>query len=238
MVTLLDQGFDAVLGAVGLPYSKRIALQGTHLDGVFWGLEFLSEVKAGKTFDLGKQVVIVGGGNVAIDVAMTALRLSGATVGLFCLESREEMPAYAHEVEKAEAEGIEIHPGWGPAAILGSPEKVSGVEFRRCLAVFDEQRNFAPTFDEQQRTTVEADAVVLAIGQAPPESVPREKDGVFLAGDVTGQVSGGGSAVHAVASGRVAAERIDRYLGGDGDMSLRFGDNTPPNPWIGREEGF
>ncbi len=238
MSDLLSQGFDALLIAVGLPNSKKIAIGGNDLDGVFWGLEFLSAVKAGETFDLGQSVVVVGGGNVAIDVAMTALRLSGATVRLFCLEGRDEMPAHTREIEKAEAEGIEIDPGWGPSVILGAQARVRAVAFRRCVAVFDEQRHFAPSFDEQQRMTVDADSVILAIGQAPPDDVPAEGEGVFLAGDVAGTSADGGSVVHAVASGRAAAERIDRYLGGDGSVSLELADHAPPGAWIGREEGF
>ncbi len=235
MLGLLDQGFDALLIAVGLPNSARIAIERNNLDHVYWGLEFLREVKARRSFNLGRKVVIVGGGNVAIDVAMTALRLSGGSVRLFCLESREEMPAYGHEIAKAEAEGIEINPSWGPAAILGEQGNVSSVEFRRCLAVFDDQGNFAPAFDDQQRMTVEADAVILAIGQTPPESIPTEQEGVFLAGDITG---GQMSVVHAIASGRASAERIDRYFGGDGDMSLHISDRTPPSAWLDREERF
>jgi formate dehydrogenase beta subunit len=235
MLGVLDEGFGAVLVAVGLPESKRIDIKGGDLDGVLWGLEFLSAVKAGKTFALGRQVIVIGGGNVAIDVAMTALRLSGGAVRLFCLEGRQEMPAFAHEIEKAEAEGIEINPSWGPASILGDSGRVTGVEFRRCVAVFDEQRKFAPEFDEQQRKQAAADSVIFAIGQAPAEGMPREQDGVFLAGDITG---GSMSVVHAVASGRSAAERIDRYLGGDGQISLQLGDHGPPNAWIGREQGF
>jgi formate dehydrogenase beta subunit len=245
MVQLQDQGFDAVLVAVGLPKSKRIAIEGIDLDGVFWGIEFLKDVKAGAVYDLGREIVIVGGGNVAIDVAMTALRLSWGlrkdsppNARLFCLEGREEMPAHAHEIEKAEAEGIEISPGWGPLAILGTQGRVKGVEFRRCVAVFDQQGNFSPTFDEQQRITITADAVLLAIGQVAPEGLPAEREGVFLAGDIAGGRAGGGSVVDAVASGRAAAERIDRYFHGDGNTSLQLTDHTPPSPWLGREEGF
>jgi len=235
MAGLRQQGFDAVLIAVGLPYSRRLGLPGVELDGVFWGLEFLSAVKAGKRFELGREVVVVGGGNVAIDVAMTALRLSGGSVRLFCLEDRAEMPAHAHEIARAEAEGVEINCRWGPAAIHGSAGHVGSVEFRRCLAVFDDERNFAPTFDEQQRITVTASSVILAIGQAPPKDIPAEGDGVFLAGDIVG---GELSVVHAVASGRGAAERIDRHLGGDGDLSLLLGGTSSARPWLGRETGF
>ncbi len=235
MIDLAGKGFDAVLIAVGLPNSKRISLEGNNLDGVLWGLEFLRAVKEGETFDLGKKIVVVGGGNVAIDVAMTARRLSGATVNLLCLESREEMPAHAHEIEKAEVEGIIVDPSWGPAAIHGANGRVCSVEFRRCAAVFDEQHNFAPRFDEQTRQSVDADTVILAIGQAPPDNVPAEAESVFLAGDIAG---GQMSVVDAVASGRAAAERIDSRLGGDGDVSLRFSDPAPPAARIGREDGF
>ncbi len=221
-----------------------------------------AEFKSGTTFDLGKRVIVVGGGNVAIDVAMTALRLAarvGTTtqhgkdtgqrvdpchpgarpsVRLFCLESREEMPAHDFEIERAEEEGVEINAGWGPVAIRGKQGGVEAVEFQRCLSVFDEQRRFCPTFDEQQRTRAAADTVILAIGQVAPEGVPMEQEGVFLAGDISGVTAAGGSAIQAVASGRAAAERIDRYLGGDGIISFSLGDHPAPNPRIGRDEGF
>ncbi len=172
-------------------------------------------------------VVVVGGGNVALDVAMTARRLSGGSVRLFCLESRTEMPAHAQEVARAEPEGIEVNPRWGPATILGAHGKVSGVRFRRCVAVFDERRNFAPVFDAQETVTVNADVVILAVGQAAPRDLPAEQEGVFHAGDITGATL---LVVHAVASGRAAAERIDRHLGGNGDVSLRRADRGPPGP--------
>jgi NADPH-dependent glutamate synthase beta subunit-like oxidoreductase/Pyruvate/2-oxoacid:ferredoxin oxidoreductase delta subunit len=235
MADLLCQGFDAVLIAVGLPEAKKIPLAGSELAGVHWGLDFLLAVKAGRSFDLGREIVVVGGGNVALDVAMTALRLSGGTVRLFCLESRTEMPAHANEIAKAEAEGIQINPGWGPAVIRDERGAVSSVEFRRCVRVFDDQRKFSPVFDEQERVTISADSLILAIGQAATKDIPLEENGVFLAGDIAG---GQMSVVHAVASGRAAAERIDKFLGGDGDVSVRLGSYPLPNPRIGREEGF
>lgn len=237
MRDLRNVGFDAVLIAVGLPESKRIELQGSDLEGVFWGLEFLTDAKAGGQPNLGENVVVVGGGNVAIDVAMTAQRLSGGRVRLFCLERRAEMPAHAHEIEKAEEEGVQINDGWGPALIHDEDGRVTSVEFRRCVAVFDEKRRFAPRFDDELRQTVEADSVILAIGQQAPDGLPREAGGVFLAGDILGP-AGGGSAVQAVASGRSAAERIDRHLGGDGVISPRLTDHDRPNDWIGRDESF
>jgi hypothetical protein len=148
------------------------------------------------------------------------------------------MPAHPHEIARAEAEGIRIHPAWGPAAILGSQGRVSSVEFRRCIAAFDERRNFAPTFDEQQRTRIDADAVILAIGQAPPDAVPAEREGILLAGDVATGAAAGGSVVQAVASGRAAAERIDLHLGGNGDLSVQLAERKPLDPRIGRDEHF
>jgi NADPH-dependent glutamate synthase beta subunit-like oxidoreductase len=128
---------------------------------------------------------------VAVDAAMTALRLARqagtqAAVRLFCLEDRATMPAHAFDIQEAEVEGIEINPGWGPAAIRGEGSHVSGMELRRCVAVFDDQHRFAPTFDEQQRQTIVADAVILAIGQSHDGEMPRESAGLFLAGDVAG----------------------------------------------------
>ncbi len=236
LAELRSQGFEAVLVAVGLPGAKRIAVDGSQLEGVYWGLEFLTAAKTGRPPTVGREIVVIGGGNVALDVAMTALRLSGGRVRLYCLESRAEMPAHAHEIARAEAEGVDIHPSWGPVAVTGCGERVAGVEFRRCLAVFDAQRRFAPVFDEQQRQVVAADTVILAIGQTGEEATPVERDGVFLAGDVAG--GAGFSVVHAVASGRTAAERIDKYLGGDGNVCVRLVERAPPSPWIGRDEGF
>jgi NADPH-dependent glutamate synthase beta subunit-like oxidoreductase len=232
---LLQDGCDAVLVAVGLPEPKRIKIAGSGPRGVFWGLDFLRAAKAGQRFDLGQEIVVVGGGNVAIDVAMTARRLSGGSVRLFCLESRAEMPAHVQEIEKAEAEGVQINPGWGPAAIRGAGGKVCGAEFRRCVSVFDDHRNFAPVFDDGERMVVDADNVILAIGQAPSGDIPAEGEGVFRAGDIAG---GSLSVVHAVASGRAAAERIDRYFGGDGELSARLFEHEPPKAWLGRDPAF
>ncbi len=238
MAALVEDGYDALVVAVGLPTSKKISVPGRELSGVGWGLEFLQRVKDGNFVDLGADVVVIGGGNVAIDVAMTAMRLLDETgsVHLYCLEKREEMPAHSFEIEKAEAEGIMIHPSWGPVEIRGEAGRVESVEFQRCTSVFDEQDRFAPTYDEEARITAKASTVLLAIGQAQSGAVPEAGGAVFLAGDATGR--GPFSVVSAVASGRQAASDIDSLLGGDGDVSLDFaGDETPP-AWIGRMEGF
>jgi hypothetical protein len=146
------------------------------------------------------------------------------------------MPAHDFEIEKAEAEGIEINPGWGPVEICGDAGRVASIEFQRCTSVFDKEGRFDPSFDESTTTEAEAATVILAIGQAPSEAIPSGGGAVFLAGDATGK--GPFSVVDAVASGRCAAENIDRFLGGDGDVSLDFNGGEPPPARIGREEGF
>ncbi|MCK4775974.1 MAG: FAD-dependent oxidoreductase, partial [Candidatus Krumholzibacteria bacterium] len=168
MAALIKDGYDALVVAVGLPSSIKISVPGVELEGVHWGLEFLQQVKDALFDDLGKNVVVIGGGNVAIDVAMTAMRLTDgmSSVRLFCLEKREEMPAHSFEIEKAEAEGIEIHPSWGPVEIRGEAGRAESVEFQRCTSVFDEQGRFAPRFDGETKTRPEASTIIMAIGQA------------------------------------------------------------------------
>jgi len=243
MSALLEDGYDALLVAVGLPASRTLDVAGNDLRGVHWGLDFLrssssSGAGTGESIDTGDNVVVVGGGNVAIDVAMTALRLTGGTgsVRLFCLEGRDEMPAHDYEIRKAEAEGIEINPAWGPVAISGHSGAVESVTFRRCTSVFDDGGGFAPQYDDAVTDTAAATSVILAVGQAPSEAVPGPADGVFFAGDAAGK--GPFSVVDAVASGRKAAAEIDRFLGGDGDVSIEVDPGDPPAQWIGRITGF
>jgi formate dehydrogenase (NADP+) beta subunit len=163
---LQQQGFDAIYLAAGASLSKKIPVKGADLPGVLWGLDFLRAARSGAAVDLPAPVVVVGGGNVAMDVARTALRLSGGPVQLACLESRKEMPAFEHDIEQALLEGIAIHPSWGPQEILGKGA-VQAIEFVRCTSVFDEQKRFAPRFDPSQSVRLDANSVILAIGQTP-----------------------------------------------------------------------
>jgi len=261
--SLKADGYEAVFIAVGAQLSKRIHLQGGDLDGVLWGLDFLREVNEGKGTTLRDHVLVVGGGNVAIDVALTALRLGAKKVTLACLECREEMPANEWEIEQALEEGVIIMPSWGPGRILEEAGTITGVELVRCTSVFDEQGNFHPTF-ANLRETVKPEQVILAIGQAPDlscvdlkggiriendcivydtETLETGMRGVFVGGDVA---KAPGTIIDAVAAGRRAACSIDTYLGGDGDISecgmgnAEWGMNgTPSQPYTGkREEGF
>ena len=178
--------------------------------------------------------MVIGGGNVAIDVARTALRSGADDVQLFCLEARDEMPAWEKEIKEAIEEGIIINPSWGPKQLLQMKEKVVGVKFVHCASVFDEQGIFNPTFDEFTTQIVEADSVIIAIGQAPDLSFLSEDSqleralwgalkinentlatnipGIFAGGDFT---TGPTYAIRAIASGRRAAIAINKYLQGE-----------------------
>ncbi len=194
------------------------------------GLDLLISLKSGRMPAVGRRVLIIGGGNVAVDVAVAARRLGASEVTVVCLESREEMPARPDEVEQAQEEGIRLLDGWGPAAVLSDETgALRGLELRRCLAVFDADGRFAPTFDEATRVVQEADQVFLAIGQrvalgrladgglgtSGGRILAGEADGattlagVFAGGDA---VSGPASVIEAMAAGRRAAAAIDRYL--------------------------
>ena len=221
---------DAVFvatGAWGLPH---IGLEGE--EELAAGLDFLSGVATGERRVPGPRVLVIGGGSVAMDVAVSARRLGAAQVTVACLESCDEMPALLEEVDEALAEGIELVPSCGPARLLRRDERLVGMELVRCTSVFDDHCCFAPSFDESDRTIVEADEVILAVGQrveaetlaaagltmddgrlaTDPETLMTNVDGVFAGGDVA---TGPATVIAALAAGRRAAEAIDAYLGAE-----------------------
>jgi NADPH-dependent glutamate synthase beta subunit-like oxidoreductase len=227
-------------------------------------VEFLTQVAEGRRIPMGEKVVVIGGGNVAVDVALTALRLGARQVSLACLETPAEMPANPWEIEQARQEGVELLYSWGPGRIIGSDGKVSGLELVRCTSVFDAQGNFCPYFDET-KMTIAADQVILAIGQASETAfcqdfcfLDDQKDlpvqrgliaidaatqqtearGVFAGGDAA---NGPATVIQAIAAGRRAAASIDRYLGGDGvvEGGSRNSEGGNGQPYNGRRErGF
>ncbi len=233
---LMKEGYHAVFIAAGAQASKRIGIPGEEegLRGLYYGLQFLSEVKKGEEVRLEGRVVVIGGGNVAIDVARTALRKGAGDVQLFCLEPRDEMPAWEKEIGEAIDEGIVINPSWGPKRIRRQDGNVTGVEFARCVSVFDDEGRFNPSFDEASRQVVEAETVIVSIGQAPDISfLDRDSQleralwgtlvvdentlatnipGIFAGGDFT---TGPTYVIRAIASGRRAAVSIDKYLRGE-----------------------
>ncbi len=226
LAALKHDGFDAVLAAIGLQQSRRLPLEGSELPFVLGGVDFLRAVRNGENPRVGPRATVIGGGNVAIDVALTALRQGAQSVDLVCLEKRVEMPADLAEIRIALEEGVAIHNSWGPVRV-GADGKV---EFQRCVSVFDENRRFAPTFDPNERFSTEADHVLLAVGQSADLSAAREAikverglivvDGATLATSEPGVFAGGDvahgprTAVAAVRAGKQAAESIDAFLSG------------------------
>jgi heterodisulfide reductase subunit A-like polyferredoxin len=227
---LLGQGYSAVFLALGCHKSRTLKIDGMGLDGVLHGIEFLRAVNEGKPPAVGKRVVVIGGGNVAADVALCARRSGAEEVTMVCLECREEMPAHEWEIEDALAEGVKLSPSWGPQAIVGEHGRVAGLKTVECTRVFDDQGHFAPEFNSCVEGFVPADTVILAIGQMVDadgfDGFERGPGGTFrtakltLATSVPGVFAGGdavagpASVIEAVAAGHEAAISIDRYING------------------------
>lgn len=221
------RNYDAVFLGLGTQLSRFIPVEGVHQPHVLGGIDFLRAVRGGADVRVGPRVVVIGGGNVAIDVALTALRQGAKQVDMVCLEKRREMPASPHEIETAVAEGVILHPGWGPVAI----GEEGDVTFQHCDRVFDETGRFNPQFDTQRKLVLESDQVILAVGQGTdltsidgsglevtrgfivtdPATLMTRIPGVFAGGDVA---HGPRTAVEAIRSGKIAAYSIDAWLRG------------------------
>ena len=252
---LKKEGYEAVFLGVGAPLSRRIPLEGSDFPEVLWGVDFLSKVAEGEKIRLKERVIVIGGGNEAVDAALTAKRCGAQDVTVVCLEKREEMPAHSWEVERALAEGVKVMPSWGPHRILIDKDRIKGMELVHCTSVFDDQSVFNPKFDETKQN-IQGDQVILAIGQetdlsflqdAPSIEVKRGlitvdettletgMKGVYAGGDVT---AAPGAIIRAIAAGRRAASAIDKALGGTGDIEEVLFEEGAPNPNVGRHEGF
>ncbi|MDO8803246.1 MAG: FAD binding domain-containing protein [Elusimicrobiota bacterium] len=219
----LRRDFDGVFLATGAWAQKNLRLGRSEL--LTSGMAFLTGSKP----VVGRNVLVIGGGNVAVDVAVSARRAGARSVTMACLEARDGMPAFPAEIAEAVKEGVRILPGWGPQRILEAGGKVKGMEFVRCSSVFDGQGNFNPNFDAGQNKVVKADQVILAIGQAAElgyaagvktlrglliadeATQATSLAGVFAGGDA---VSGPASVIHAIAAGRRAARAMEIYLKG------------------------
>ncbi len=219
--------YDAVFLGLGTQRSRLIPIEGVHQSFVLGGIDFLRAVRSGEPVRVGPRVIVVGGGNVAIDVALTSLRQGAKHVDMVSLEKRREMPASPHEIENAVGEGVQLHPGWGPVRIEADGDSV----FQFCEQVHDESGGFDPKFDGARLLTLPGDHVILATGQGTdltildgsavetthgfiltdPKSLMTKVPGVFAGGDVE---HGPRTAVEAIRSGKIAANGIDAWLRG------------------------
>ncbi len=261
----IRRDFKAIFLAVGAQKGRALPIKGVDADGVINGIDFLLNVSLGYKVPVGKRVVVIGGGNVAVDVARTAareagilvpdqemryepsmdiarsaMRLGAGEVHLVCLESYEEMPAHDDEINETVREGIEIHNSRGPTRVVTVDGKCVGLETNKCLSVFDENKRFAPKFQEGSEEVLECDTILLAIGQQPDLSFLGDENqldrtpsgfvkassktmatnlpGVYVGGDVA---FGARTAIEAIADARRAAIAIHEYLMGsaaDGEV--------------------
>jgi formate dehydrogenase beta subunit len=251
---LLEEGYKAVFIAAGAQKVRKLGIPGEEGEGVMDCLEFLKNISLGVMRSLGKKVIVVGGGNVAMDTARTAvrftqnvgyeqaemdaarmaIRLGAQEVHIVCLESKEEMPAFEHEIEGAEEEGIILNPSKGPKRIVRENNRVVGLETLDVKSVFDSSGRFNPTFIEGSESTIPSDTVILAVGQTPDaswlegrpeieltprgtikiddETLATTRPGVFAGGDVA---YGPRIVIEAVADGKKVAKAIDRYIRGE-----------------------
>ena len=225
----VKQSHDAVIITTGC--TRSVTMEGMeNLDGLYYGLPFLKGVRSGSPLKIGEKVVVIGGGNVAVDAAQTALRLGAVDVTMVCLEAEGEMPAFPWALEDARTEGVIFHPSWGNVRLKTENGLISGAEFQRCLEVGCIDGIFNPVFDTCEMMTLDADTVIIAIGQKPDDmallsanldmkkvseidrvTLQANTENIFIAGDV---VTGPSSAVGAMAQGLEAAESADRYLKG------------------------
>ncbi len=250
----LKDSYDAVLLAIGTHQGVRLPMEGNQLDHVLLNSDFLRDASMGKPTGMGERVIVLGGGNVAFDCARTAVRLGAREVHLACLEARDRMLADEEEIAQATEEGVKIYPGRTFEKICGTTS-VEGVVFSKIKSfTFDENRRAIIEKEEGSQHFIEGDTVIFATGQrtllSEDSGIERGRansiatkegtlqtsvEGIFACGDC---IYGTQTVVKAVASGREAAEEIDRYLGGDGDISEVLTAYEKPDPYIGRVPGF
>ena len=228
---LRDEGYKAFYIAIGCQGGRLAGVDGETAEGVMTAVDFLRTVGADESYKVAGRAVVVGGGNVAIDVARSAHRCGADSVNMYCLEPRDRMPASEEEIGEATEEGVAIHCGWGPKEILTENGKVNGIVFKRCVSVWDAEGRFSPTYDENDTMTVECEHVFLSIGQsiqwgdllagtkvalgrgngAVADSLTYQTDepDIFVGGDV---YTGPKFAIDAIAAGREGAISIHRFV--------------------------
>lgn len=228
---LREQGYKGFYVAIGCQRGRKPGITGENAKGTYAAVDFLREAGAKESFALEGDVVVVGGGNVAIDAARISSRCVDAKISMFCLEQREHMPASKEEIAEALEEGIELNCGWGPKEVLEEDGKVAGVVFKKCIRVLDEQGRFSPEYDEEQTVTIPCKHVIFSVGQAiewgnmlDNLDLKRWPNGGALADKLTYQTSepdifvggdvytGPRFAIDAIAAGREGAISLHRYV--------------------------
>ena len=239
---LRKEGYQAFYVAVGCQGGRLPGVPGEDAEGTMTAVELLHKVSEDESYPISGNVVVIGGGNVAIDVARTSTRCGAKSVQMYCLESREIMPASVEEIEEAEEEDIQIHCGWGPKEVLTEDGKVTGIILKKCLSVFDENGRFAPVYDENDVRTVPCDHVYFSVGQsilwgnllegskvelgrgngavADPLTYQTAEPDIFVGGDV---YTGPKFAIDAIAAGKEGAVSIHRFV--QPNSSLTIGRN-------------
>ena len=228
---LREQGYKGFYAAIGCQRGRKPGISGENAEGAYAAVDFLREAGAKESFALEGDVVVVGGGNVAIDAARISSRCTDAKISMFCLEAREKMPASNEEIEEALEEGIELNCGWGPKEVLEENGHVSGVVFKKCTRVLDAQGRFSPEYDENDTVTIPCRHVIFSVGQAIDWGhmldnlhVELRPNGGALANKLTYQTSepdifvggdvytGPKFAIDAIAAGREGAISLHRYV--------------------------
>jgi len=232
----LCKEFNAVYIGVGLQNSRKLNIEGEDLENITYGIEFLKKCSLGEDLTVGKKILVIGGGDVAVDVARSALRKGAEEVHMIMLESEDIIPAHSWEVEEAREEGIIFHTSRGPKRFLGKGGKVKGIETLICTSVFDEDGSFNPVFEACSEEIVEGDMAIVTIGQTydldfldkeikvargieiNDNNFQTSMAGVFAGGEI---VTGPGSAIEAIATGNKAAIAIEKYLKGEDISSIQ-----------------
>lgn len=239
---LRKEGYQAFYIAVGCQGGRLPGVPGEDAEGTMTAVELLHKVSEDESYPVSGNVVVIGGGNVAIDVARTSVRCGADSVQMYCLESREIMPASSEEIEEAEEEDIQVHCGWGPKEVLTEDGKVAGIILKKCLSVFDENGRFAPVYDENDVRTVPCNHVYFSVGQsilwgnllegskvelgrgngavADPLTYQTAEPDIFVGGDV---YTGPKFAIDAIAAGKEGAVSIHRFV--QPNSSLTIGRN-------------
>lgn len=228
---LRAQGYQAFYIAIGCQGGRLPGIPGEDAQGVMTAVDLLRKTGMDESYPIKGRTVVVGGGNVAIDVARTSVRCGSGSVSMYCLESRDIMPASEEEIAEAAGEGVEINCGWGPKEILTEDGRVAGIVLKKCVSVFDEKGRFNPEYDEDQTRTVECEHVYVSIGQsirwgnllkgtkvelgrgnaaeADALTYQTAEPDIFVGGDV---YTGPKFAIDAIAAGKEGAVSIHRFV--------------------------